>query len=140
MHNENIGIRYHHHRSRVCGISGLKGEYLHLTPLYSILWLIMVGFVLLTLWNNGFTPVFIFVLHLILTDIGRFVEEGYRGEVQTLILKGLRLYQWIGVLTLFLGIFITTLQVECPVTSPSLSGDMVGAAIVGGCLASLPWG
>jgi len=47
-------------------------------------------------------------LYLILTGIGRFCEEGYRGEPQTPILAGLRLYQWIAIGTLLAGIAITT--------------------------------
>jgi len=83
--NPKIGIRYFHYRSRVCGISGLKGTLIHPTPLYSILWLFFIGFILLSLWNKHFSYSFIFGIYLILTGLGRFVEEAYRGEVQTII-------------------------------------------------------
>jgi prolipoprotein diacylglyceryltransferase len=55
-------------------------------------------------------------VYLILSGIGRFVEEAYRGEPQTPIFWGLRLYQWIAIVTVFLGAVITTL-VRTPITS-----------------------
>ena len=90
--NDILGIRFLHYRSRVNNISGLKGELLHPTQLYSILWLFFVGIVLFTLWMNHLSNPLIFGLYLILTSLGRFVEEAYRGEAQTVIIKGLRLY------------------------------------------------
>jgi prolipoprotein diacylglyceryltransferase len=54
-------------------------------------------------------------LYLILSGIGRFVEEAYRGEPQTPIFWRLRVYQWIAIVTVFLGAAITTL-VETPRT------------------------
>ena len=54
-------------------------------------------------------------VYLMLTGIGRFVEEAYRGEPQTPIFLGLRLYQWIAIVTVFLGAAITTL-VRTPLT------------------------
>ena len=44
--NPVVGIRYFHPRSRVCNISGLKGELVHPTQLYSIIWLFFVGLIL----------------------------------------------------------------------------------------------
>ncbi len=64
--NPDIGIKYFHPRSRVCGISHLQGELLHPTPLYAMLWLFLVGFILLSLWFNNFSSPFIFGLYLIL--------------------------------------------------------------------------
>jgi len=106
--NTEIGIKYTHPRSRVCGISGLKGESLHPTPLYSIIWLFIVGLVQLSLWFNGSSFIFIGGMYFILTGIGRFVEESLRGEVQTPFLSGLRLYQWMAILSVVVGAVLTT--------------------------------
>lgn len=138
--NEFIGIRYFHHRSRVCGISALKGELLHPTPLYAILWLFFMGFILLALWNNNFSSPFIFGLYLILTGIGRFVEEAYRGEVQTQILKGLRLYQWAAILSILIGIIMTVIQVDVLAVTSDFGWETFLSAIIGGLFTTFAMG
>lgn len=132
IENPKLGIRYFHHRSRVCGISGLRGELLHPTPLYAMIWLFFVGFILLALWNNQLPNAFIFGLYLILTGIGRFVEEAYRGEVQTPFVKGLRLYQWTAIASVLIGIIMTIVPSNLPVVSPSFSVEIITAALAGG--------
>ncbi len=106
-----IGIRYYHSRSRVCGISNLKGIALHPTPLYAIVWLFFIGLFLLALWLRGMSYSFIFGMYLILTGIGRFVEEAYRGEVQTKILYKLRLYQWTAITSVVIGAIFTCINI-----------------------------
>ncbi|NND80708.1 MAG: hypothetical protein HKN53_12475 [Maribacter sp.] len=138
--NPDIGIRYFHHRSRVCGISHLKGELLHPTPLYAMLWLFLAGFVLLALWVNNFSSPFIFGLYLILTGIGRFVEEAYRGEVQTPIIKGLRLYQWTAILSVLIGIIMTLIHVEFVEISPDVGWETIVSAIIGGIFTAFAMG
>lgn len=127
-----IGIRYFHPRSRVCGISNLRAEFLHPTPLYAIIWLFLVGFVLLELWLNGFAAPFLFGLYLILTGLGRFVEEAFRGEVQTSIIMGLRLYQWTAILSIFIGIAMTFIQIEVTAPAPVYYPEILIAALAGG--------
>ncbi|MEP6260362.1 MAG: prolipoprotein diacylglyceryl transferase family protein [Gillisia sp.] len=138
--NPDIGIKYFHSRSRVCGISHLKGELLHPTQLYSMLWLFLIGFILLSLWFNGFSAAFIFGLYLILTGIGRFVEEAYRGEVQTPIIKGLRLYQWMAILSLLVGILITTVHIEVLTITATFGWDTVVSAMIGGLFTAFAMG
>jgi protein-S-isoprenylcysteine O-methyltransferase Ste14 len=138
--NPTIGIRYFHHRSRVSGISGMKGELLHPTPLYAILWLFLIGFILLSLWNRNFSSSFIIGLYLILTGTGRFVEEAYRGEVQTPIIKGLRLYQWIAIFSVIIGIIMTVIYVEPIVITPAFAWETVAAAIIGGIFTTFAMG
>ena len=130
--NNNLGIRYFHSRSRVCNISGLKGEYLHPTQVYSILWLFVVGFLLLALWLNKFSYPFIFGIYLILTSTGRFVEEAYRGEVQTPVWKGLRLYQWAAIFSIIAGIVFTTINVQLAELHPGHGWEIWVAALLGG--------
>ena len=105
-----IGIQYRHPRSRVIRIAGLKDEYLHPTPLYSILTNIVIGLILLKLWFVSVPGAFLCGLYLVLSGLGRFVEEGYRGEPQTRVIAGLRLYQWIAVLCLAAGAALTTFR------------------------------
>ena len=123
----------HHPRSRVCTISGLKGELIHPTQLYAILWLFFVGIFLLFLWNKPNVPLsLISGLYLILTSLGRFVEEAYRGEVQTPTIKSLHLYQWAAIASVVAGILMTIMQIEPPVISPGFCWESVmGAAISG---------
>jgi prolipoprotein diacylglyceryltransferase len=130
--NPFIGIRYFHPRSRVCNISGLKGELLHPTQLYSIIWLFLIGLILLSLWNNHISSSFIFGLYLILTGLGRFVEEAYRGESQTMILKGLRLYQWTAIVSVIVGIIMTTIRLEPVIISPGFNWESVLVAVLSG--------
>lgn len=130
--NEEIGIRYFHPRSRVCNISGLKGELVHPTQLYSILWLFLVGILMLTLWNRNVPVTLIFGLYLILTNLGRFVEEAYRGEVQTPGIKGLHLYQWTAIVAVIVGILMTMIHIAPPVIHPGLDWESVFVALISG--------
>jgi protein-S-isoprenylcysteine O-methyltransferase Ste14 len=127
-----IGIRYFHPRSRVCTISGMKGEWLHPTQLYSILWLLLVGAVLLRLWQYHFSAPFIFGIYLILTSLGRFVEEAYRGETQTPVIKGLRLYQWTAIISLVTGIAMTVVHINPADLQPGFNWPSVIVALASG--------
>ncbi len=138
--NPDIGIRYFHHRSRVCGLSHLKGELLHPTQLYAMIWLFLVGFVLLALWQHDFSPSFIFGLYLILTGIGRFVEEAYRGEVQTPIVKSLRLYQWTAILSVVIGIIMTVIHIDVVVITSDAGWETIASAIIGGLFTAFAMG
>jgi protein-S-isoprenylcysteine O-methyltransferase Ste14 len=91
------GTRYTHPRSRVTRLSAFGGVPLHPAPLYSILWMLVVGVVLVRLWVLGAPLPFIAGGYLLLVGLGRFVEEHYRGEPQTAQFWGLRLYQWLAI-------------------------------------------
>jgi prolipoprotein diacylglyceryltransferase len=132
INNPTIGIRFSHPRSRVCNISGLKGELIHPTQLYSILWLFFIGIFLFTLWIHRCSPPLVFGLYMILTSIGRFVEEAYRGEVQTPIFGGLHLYQWTAIVALITGTFLTTIQIEPIVINAGFNWASVWVAAIGG--------
>ena len=140
INNSIIGIRFVHPRSRVNNISGLSGELLHPTQLYSILWLFFVGILLFTLWNNHVSSSLIFGLYLILTSFGRFVEEAYRGEVQTPIFRGLRLYQWTAIIVCTVGIAMTFIKVEPVVVTSGFSWDSLWFAAIGGFFAFFAMG
>lgn len=132
IENSLLGIRYFHYRSRVCGVSNLRGELLHPTPVYSMIWLFFAGFIILALWQNGLPNSFIFGMYLILNGIGRFIEEAYRGEVQTPILNRLRLYQWTAIISVLIGIVMTCIPSNLPIQTPDFGWEIVLAAAIGG--------
>jgi len=105
-----IGVRHTHPRSRVCRLTEWRGLPLHQTALYSILWNAVPALATLRLWTLHAPLSLIAGLYLILGGVGRFVEEAYRGEPQTPIIARLRLYQWIAVATVVVGIAITAVH------------------------------
>jgi membrane-associated phospholipid phosphatase/protein-S-isoprenylcysteine O-methyltransferase Ste14 len=108
--DERTGIRFIHPFSRVNKISGLKGVPLHPTQIYSIACNLVSGLVLIRLYSLRMPAVFIIGLYLIMNGLGRFVEESLRGEAQTPYWAGMRIYQWIALLNIFLGALFTTIH------------------------------
>jgi protein-S-isoprenylcysteine O-methyltransferase Ste14 len=125
------GIRYMHPRTRVCRLTQLSGVTVHATPVYSILWNGLVGAGLLRLLTLHCSATLICGVYFLLSGAGRFVEEAYRGEPQTLSMFGLRLYQWIAILTVVAGAAMTAVNGPAiPPTSP-LHGSSILLAL--GC-------
>ncbi len=110
-----VGIVYVHPRSRVCRLAGLAGVPVHATPLYSILWNMVVAMAVTRLWTLYAPPHLIGGAYLILSGAGRFAEEAYRGEPQTPIFGGLRLYQWLAMGSVAAGALVTALGRSAPV-------------------------
>ncbi len=117
---DHIGIRYTHPRSRVWRVLPLRGVPVHATPLYSLLWNVLVALVVTRIYLLHAPGAMVGGVYLILSGAGRFVEEAYRGEPQTPVFGGLRLYQWVAVVTLSLGALITTVKSSAPSPSPTL--------------------
>lgn len=92
-----LGIRYTHPRSRVTRLSTLGGTPVHPTQLYSMLWMLVVAAVLLRLWTLQVPLPFVVGAYFLLVGLGRFVEEHVRGEPQTAVVGGMRLYQWLAI-------------------------------------------
>ena len=130
-----VGIRYTHPRSRVCRLSNFTNVSIHPTPLYSILWNIFTGLLLARLWSLHASLPLIAGLYLILNGLGRFVEESYRGEPQTLILGKLRLYQLIATLSVVCGAILTTIKISSEVPNPHFTWAAVIAAFGFGLVA-----
>lgn len=101
------GIRYRHPRSRVVRLAGLADVPLHPTQLYSILWTLFTGLILLRLWMLAAPLPLIVGGYFLLIGLGRFVEEHYRGEPQTARLAGLALYQWLAIVFVVGGAIVT---------------------------------
>jgi protein-S-isoprenylcysteine O-methyltransferase Ste14 len=106
---ENIGIRFTHPNSRVNKISGLAGTSLHPTQLYSIACNLVTGMILIRLYTLHMPAVFITGIYLILNGLGRFVEESLRGEAQTPYWSGMRIYQWVAIVNIIIGILFTVI-------------------------------
>jgi protein-S-isoprenylcysteine O-methyltransferase Ste14 len=130
------GIRYTHPRSRVCRLTRLGGVPVHATPVYSILCNVVVGLGLLRLMQWQASSTMVCGVYLLLSGIGRFAEEAYRGEPQTITLAGLRLYQWIAILTVVAGAAMTTIQASPALLIASLRPASVLLAL--GC-AAVAW-
>jgi len=122
------GVRYRHPRSRVLRLSGLGGVPLHPTPLYSVVWTLVVCAALLRLWTLAAPLPFIAGMYLILIGLGRFVEEHYRGEPQTAWVAGLRLYQWLAIAFVLAGAIVTTAS-GAPAPPPGLPAAWMWAAL-----------
>lgn len=124
------GIRYVHPRSRVCRLAYLDGVAIHPTQVYSILWNILVGLVLLRLLAVPVSSTMICGVYLILSSAGRFVEEAYRGEPQTKTIYGMHIYQWIATVGLLSGVVMTAVQTNAatPLATFHWSALAVGTA------------
>ena len=127
-----VGIRYHHPRSRVFRIAELRDVPIHPTPLYSILWNAYIALAMWRLWVLHFPLHFIGGIYLLLTGLGRFVEEAYRGEPQTPVFAGLRLYQWIAILTIISGALVTALGRSEAAPAPEFRWRVLGVATLFG--------
>jgi prolipoprotein diacylglyceryltransferase len=127
---EEIGIRYRIPGSRVCALAGWKDVPLHPTPLYSILANTVTGIALARLWAVRAPLGMILGLYLIFAGLHRFVEEAYRGEPQTPVVGGLRLYQWLAVVLVVTGAITTSFPGSpAPATSLGASGPVLVASV-----------
>jgi hypothetical protein len=131
----NQGIRYYHERSRVVKLAGWKGKFVYPTPVYSILANMIYGGFLIKLWLNGTQMSMLIGLSFIFNGLSRFTEESYRGEPQTPILWKLRLYQWIALISIFIGALFTT--ISSPSSHPDfyLSLSIIAFALFSGLIA-----
>jgi protein-S-isoprenylcysteine O-methyltransferase Ste14 len=135
-----VGIRYCDPHSRVTRVPGLAGVPIHPTPLYSILGNGFAALVLARLWNVGAPLHLIGGVYLILNGIARFVEEAYRGEPQTPAFAGLRLYQWLSVLSVIAGAAITAIARTGPPPMPRFTATSFVVAAIFGTISALALG
>ncbi|UJR14463.1 hypothetical protein I4U23_001460 [Adineta vaga] len=102
--NKSLGILITNPRSRVCSLSQLRNMYIHITPAYSILANSLIGMLLWRLWYSNISLSLIISLYFILIGLSRFVEEQFRGEIQTMIYYRLKIYQWTAIIFVLIGI------------------------------------
>ncbi len=107
-----LGIMITNPRSRVCTLSQLKNTYIHITAGYSIFANMIIGMLLWRLWYSNVALNLIVSLYLILIGLSRFVEEAFRGEIQTPIYYKLKIYQWMSILFVLIGIMISMIPCD----------------------------
>jgi prolipoprotein diacylglyceryltransferase len=134
--SDRVGIVYRHPRSRVSYLADLAGRALHPTPLYSILANVVVGLVLARLWCLGARTGLVIGVYLIANGLARFVEEGFRAEPQTAIVRGLHIYQWLAIASVIAGALATCLPATLAPPAPPLhfapgATPLVGAILFG---------
>jgi len=135
-----LGIRYRHPMSRVMRLSALGGLPVHPTPLYSMIWMVVVGFVLLRLWALAAPLQFIAGMYFILVGLGRFVEEHFRGEPQTSVVAGLRLYQWLAIAFIVGGAVLTTLGSTAAPAATAFDPRVLPFILVAGAILYVAYG
>jgi protein-S-isoprenylcysteine O-methyltransferase Ste14 len=124
-----LGIRYQHPQSRVFQMVELRGVPVYPTPLYSILWNVYMALAMWRLWELRFPLHFIGGIYLMLNGLGRFAEEAYRGEPQTPVFFGLRLYQWIALSTVLIGALLTASGQSAPAPAPEFHWQVLPVAL-----------
>ncbi len=129
---ESMGIRYMHPRSRVCRLTAWTGVPLHPTPVYSLLWNGVVALAVTRLWMLAAPLHLIAGIYFILTGLGRFVEEAWRGEPQTPVFLGLRLYQWAAIASVAGGVLMTALGHSAAAPSPFFAWNTLFFAMLFG--------
>jgi protein-S-isoprenylcysteine O-methyltransferase Ste14 len=140
--SQDLGIRVWQPQSRVVVLSGLKGQYILNTQLYSILSNLLLGLLLWSMWiPRSISSWTILGFYCILTGIERFAEDAYRGEIQTRMARGLRENQWVAALALLLGILFTLLPPSWPAgTAGQVDLFLLANALGGGLFAAFAMG
>ena len=77
---------------------------------------------------------------VVLVGLGRFVEEHLRGEPQTLVVAGLRLYQWLAMAFVVGGAVLTTLGSTAAPTAPRFDPGSLAVAVVVGAICYIAYG
>lgn len=135
-----VGIAHRHPRSRVAKIPELVGKPIYPTALFSILWNAVVALAVVRLaWVHA-PSAFVGGAYLILAGLGRFVEESYRGEPQTPIYAGLRLYQWVSLGSVIAGAILTAVARGPAMPTPAVDARLVGIALGLGALNMIAFG
>ena len=109
---EHLGIKVTEPNSRVCHLAELRGESVYPTPVYSMIGNLFIGMVVFRMLVVGAPAAAIVGIYYILSSVARFVEETYRGEPQTPVFGGLKIYQWISILLLVVGSILTMIPSE----------------------------
>jgi hypothetical protein len=134
-----IGIHVTNPRSRVTRLADLAGVPIHATQLYSILANVLLGLLVARLWVSGCPLALVCGVYCLGNGLARFVEEGYRGERQTPVIAGLRLYQWLAMATVVIGAVFTVLDSPEPPALPFTLAQVALAAAFA-CLAGAAMG
>jgi prolipoprotein diacylglyceryltransferase/protein-S-isoprenylcysteine O-methyltransferase Ste14 len=113
--DERLGIRVWQPQSRVVVLSKLEGRWILPTQLFSILFNLVLGALLVSAWLTRALPVTTIAgLYFLLTGIERFAEDAYRGETQTRVIRGLKEPQWIDLGSCVGGLLLATVPSAFP--------------------------
>jgi len=123
----------------VTRLAHLAGVPVHPTPLYSILWNVVIGAALARLWSLHPPAHLVVGAYFILSGAGRFVEEAYRGEPQTAVFGRLSVYQWLAAASAIGGAAVTALGGGSPTPHASASAGALLIAIVAGLLCAFAY-
>ncbi len=130
--SDNHGIVVFQERSRVVYHAELGNRPIYPTQLYSILYNIGLGALLVRLWTLSAPMPLIGGGYLLLGGIGRFIEESYRGEPQTPRPGGLAIYQWLAAACVLAGAIVMTFPGKpCPLQIAPVPLFVFFAAIFG---------
>lgn len=135
-----VGIVVTNPLSRVVRLAALDGTPVHATQLYALLWLVLVGMALVRLWVLAAPLGLILGAYFVLTGLGRFVEEHYRGEPQTVEVAGLRLYQWLAIAAVIGGAAVSAMHTRAAPTPPPLHAASFAFAVGAGLFAFVAYG
>jgi protein-S-isoprenylcysteine O-methyltransferase Ste14 len=137
--NERLGIRVWQPQSRVVVLSKLAGRWLLPTQLFSILFNLVLGSLLVSAWLTRALPVTAIAgLYFLLTGIERFAEDAYRGETQTRVLRGLKEPQWIDIGSCVGGLLLGLVPSALPTpAAPGLTTADVLATLAAGAITAL---
>jgi len=80
---------------------------------------------------------FIIGMSFIFNGLVRFVEESYRGEPQTPIIGGLRIYQWLALIGFIFGAVFTMIPVSVARLSIHISVEVFAFAVIAGLLSTV---
>ncbi len=126
------GICVHNEKSRIVANENLSHQPLYPTQLFSLIINILITFLLLHMWWNMWTWTVLVGAYFILSSLSRFVEENYRGESQTPVVKGLNLYQWASLGGLALGLGLACIESQPLQMMVSFESSAFFTAIIAG--------
>jgi Prolipoprotein diacylglyceryl transferase len=125
------GISYRHPKTRVVSIAEMASTPIYPTQLYSIYANVALGVVLVRLAANGFDAGLIAGIYLIGAGATRFVEEAYRGEPQTRIVIGLKVYQVFAIAQFAAGVGVAFISGPPLSLHQPTAANWIAAGLVG---------
>ncbi|ATA89755.1 diacylglyceryl transferase [Capnocytophaga stomatis] len=134
-----LGICFHHPKSRVHKMANLSGKNLYPTQFYSIVTNFLTFFFLFRLVTLQMSASFIIGMYLILNGSFRFVEESLRGEPQTPYFMGMRVYQWLAMASVIIGILCTCAH-SLPLELGELNMEIILHSLLYGFLVLFAYG
>ncbi len=135
-----VGITYVHPMPRPTRLAKLGGVPIHPTQIYALLWLMFVGCVLVRLWLLAAPLSFIAGMYFVLIGLGRFVEEHYRGEPQTAVIAGFRMYQWLCLLFVVGGAVLSTIHSARAVAPTPIMWGTIAVSLLCGAIGIASFG